>query len=146
MLIGTQIAQSGALESEQLRLAERLEASLASLRSENRSLREEVNIVRGELAQERAFADLVLGSLVLGALEGMTVDVYVPQGQEATVERLLRLLAEAGAQARLLVEAPPAGLAGAAVALGGGGGGAAEAALPAGAVVAAPGAGAGVGG
>ena len=144
MLIGTQIAQSGALESEQLRLAERLEASLASLRSENRSLREEVNIVRGELAQERAFADLVLGSLVLGALEGMTVDVYVPQGQEATVERLLRLLAEAGAQARLLVEAPPAELAGAAVVLWGGGGGVAEAAIPAGAVVAVPGAGAGV--
>jgi len=145
MLIGTQIAQSGALEAEQLRLAERLEASLTSLRSENRSLREEVNSVRGELAQERAFADLVLGSLASGALQGMTIDVYVPYGQEATVERLLRLLTEAGAQARLLAEAPPAELAGsAAVVFWGGRGGVAEAAIPAGAVVAVPGAGVGV--
>lgn len=112
MLMGTQLAQSGALENEQLRLAERLEASFTGLRSENRSLREQLAGIQEELAREREFADLVLGAVAQGTLAGLEVELYVPPGLEGAAERVERLLAQAGAAARLRLDAPagpPAG-------------------------------------
>jgi len=97
MLIGTQLAQSGTLEAEQMRLAQRLEASLDGLRAENRGLKETVASLEGQLAAEREFADWVLAALATGQLKGTTVDVYVPPGQAAAVARIERLLAAAGA-------------------------------------------------
>ncbi|HEY8416993.1 MAG TPA: copper transporter [Limnochordales bacterium] len=109
MLIGTQLAQSGTLENEQLRLAQRLEASLEGLRAENRGLREAVASLEGELAAEREFADLVLTALAAGQLVGTAVDVYVPSGQAAAAERMQRLLAATGASLRVhAAQAPQA--------------------------------------
>lgn len=145
MLIGTQIAHSGALEAEQMRLAERLEASLTALRGENRSLREELTSAQEALGHERAFSDLVLEALVAGTLEGMSVDVYVSPGHATAAERLLRLLAEAGAQARVSTGTPPGEMAGAAtLVLWAGDGVMSSVAIPTGAVVAVPGAGQGL--
>src|SRR5690606_30571606 len=98
MLIGTQLAQGGALENEQQRLAQRLEARLEGLRAENRALLEAAAALEERLARERDFADLVLGAVVSGTLAGVPVDVYVPPGHGAAAQRLQRVLAQAGAR------------------------------------------------
>ncbi|MFS8543743.1 MAG: copper transporter [Limnochordales bacterium] len=108
MLIGTQLAQGGALENEQQRLAQRLEARLEGLRAENRALLEAAAALEERLARERDFADLVLGAVVSGTLAGVPVDVYVPPGHGAAAQRLQRVLAQAGARAQVREEAPSA--------------------------------------
>lgn len=106
MLIGAQLAGAGTLEAEQQRLAERLEASFMVLRTENRSLRDELAGVRSELAEEQEFADLLLSAVAAATLAGVEVELYTPPGQEEWAARVERVLAQAGAAPQLRVGVP----------------------------------------
>lgn len=109
MLIGTQLAEDGAIAEEQARLAERIEADLDRIRAENRRLTTELSGLDARLAVEQQFVDVTLQALVSGALTDQHVAVYAPTADAPPASRVRAVLESAGAQVTVHARsAPPA--------------------------------------
>ncbi|MBO8142540.1 MAG: copper transporter [Firmicutes bacterium] len=100
MLVGIQLSGDG-LREEQLRLAERIETSLEQVRADNRALAEQLAAAKERLALEQAFTDRVVWGLVSGTLAGHEVEMHVPAGEHAAVDRIRAVLEAAGARVQV---------------------------------------------
>lgn len=97
MLTGAQLADDGALAQEHARLIQQIEEGLERVRTDNRRLAEQLAAVRGQLAEEKAFVDDVLGQLVAGRLAGIRVRLVAQDESLPYVERVRSALTRAGA-------------------------------------------------
>lgn len=109
MLIGTQLAEDGAIAQEQARLVERIEADLERIRVENRRLRTDLAGLETRLSAEEQFVDRTLRALVDGALSNRQVSVYVPTADVPVLSRVRSVLEGAGAQVTVHERATPPG-------------------------------------
>lgn len=98
MLIGTQLAEDGTLLEEQVRLVERIEASLDRIRAENRRLTEDLARLETRLKAEEEFGDMAIAALVAGALDRQPMAVYAADVDAPLVRRVQSVLKHAGAR------------------------------------------------
>lgn len=109
MLIGTQLAEDGAIAQEQARLVERIEADLERIRAENRRLTTDLADLEARLSAEEQFADRTIRALVDGALSNQQVSVYAPAADVPVVGRVRLALESAGAQVTVHERSTPPG-------------------------------------